>query len=551
MLDHRFLRPRVSVVVPLVCLLISVSLALAAATKPFIADAVIEPDRSRIPEGKLTTAVHVSLSPRWLNPQTTPGGTALGLLWKMHDYMIKPAPGHVYSYSLAEFYDMSPDFKMATVRLREGLKFHNGDPVTAEDVKFTYENYHGLSAALLHEKTARVEIVDRRTVRFHFKEPFLDFLDYYGTTASAAGVIIPKSYYLALGSNTQERDEKFSQAPIGAGPYKFVRQEPGIEVEFAAFTDYWRKVPHVKTLIDRGVRELPVRVAALKSGEADFAYFITGELLQSLINDPQLRYHPNNSYPFWLMFPDMDDPKSPFHDVRVRKAVSLALDRQYLADQETAGMGIPWGNFVSPDRPGAVRRPPDEFDLKEAKRLMAEVGYPNGFSIEWFTPFPAVESLSLRVMEQLREIGIKGQMNVMERPVYMQKLLEGKPKEGYGHKGFPGRQIVMSISGIAGGASAYVDVWLRCGGSYSFLCDKRIEALWERYQASRDLQEREDLMKQAQEIVLEEYMFVPIYINSFTLGVGLRIAGQPADYVQTPMVVIPGPPEDFKLQAKR
>jgi ABC-type transport system substrate-binding protein len=330
-----------------------------------------------------------------------------------------------------------------------------------------------------------------------------------------------------------------------------VRQEPGIEAEYTAFTDYWRKVPSVKTIVSRGVRELPVRVAALKSGEADFAYFVTGELLQSVINDPQLRYHPNLSAPFWLMFPDMDDPSSPFHDIRVRQAVSLALDRQYLAEQETAGLAIPWGNFIPPEWPGAVQRPGGEFDLKEAKRLLAEAGYANGYAIDWFTPFPAVESLSLRVMEQLREIGIKSQMNVMERPVYMQKLLEGKPKEGYGHKGFPGRQIVMSISVIPGDASLYVDSWLRCGGTYSFVCDQRIDALWQRYQASRDLQEREDLIKQAQNIVLDEYIFVPIYINSFTLGVGPRIAGNPGDYVKTPMTPLPGPSEDFKVQSGR
>jgi peptide/nickel transport system substrate-binding protein len=521
-----------------------------AAAKPFIADPVIDPDRSRVPAGKVTIAVHVSLSPKWLNPQETPATMAYELLWKIHDSMIKAAPGHLYTYSLAEFYDMSPDFKTATLRLRQGVKFHNGQPVTAEDVKFSYENYHGMNAAFLHEKTERVELVDDRTVRFHFKEPFLDFLLYYGTTASSAGMIVPKQYYLSLGATTQERDEKFVQAPIGAGPYKFVRQEPGIEVEMTAFTEYWRKVPHVKTIISRGVRELPVRVAALKSGEADFAYFITGELLQSVINDPTLRYHPNNSAPFWLMFSDMDEPKSPFHDVRVRKAVSLALDRQYLAEQETAGLGIPWGNFIPPEWPGAVHRPPDEFNLPEAKRLMAEAGYPNGFTVDWFTPFPAVESLSLRVMEQLREIGIKSQMNVMERPVYYQKLLEGKVKGGHGHKGFPGRQIVMSISVIAGDAATYIDNWVRCGGSYSFICDQRIDALWQRYLASRDPQEREDLMKQAQHIVLDEYMFVPIYINSFTLGVGPRIAGKPDDYIRTPMVVLPGPPEDFRLQSR-
>ena len=237
--------------------------------------------------------------------------------------------------------------------------------------------------------------------------------------------------------------------------------------------------------------------------------------------------------------------------MRVRQAVSRALDRPSLANQATAGLGIPWGNFVPPEWPGAVQRPGGEFDLKEAKRLLAEAGYANGFSINWFTPFPAAESLSLRLMDQLREIGIKSQMNVMERPVFMQKLLEGKPKEGYGHKGFPGRQIVMSISMNPGNASLYVDDWLRCGGTSSFVCDSRIDALWQRYQASLNPPEREDLMKQAQNIALDEYIFVPIYVNSFTLGVGPRIGGTPNDYVQTPMFALPGPNEDFKLQPWR
>lgn len=515
-----------------------------------IAKAVIDSNRSRTPEGKITIGVHVSLSPKWLNPQEVPAGMAYELLWKLHDNMIKANTEDLYSYALADSYDMSPDYKTATIRLRPGVKFHNGEAITSEDVKFSYENYHGMNATYMHERTERVEIVDDRTVKFHFKEPFLDFLLYYATPASAAGIIIPKNYYLSLGATNAERDEKFNQAPIGAGPYKFVRQEPGIEVEFEAFTDYWRKVPHVKTVISRGVRELPVRVAALKSGEADFVYFVTGELLQSVIDDPNLRYHPNNSAPFWLMFPDMANPESPFHDKRVRQAISLALDRQYLADQETAGMAVPWGNFVPPEWPGAVHRPGDEFNIEKAKALMAEAGYEKGFKIDWFTPFPAVESLSLRVMEQLREIGITTEMNVMERPVYYQKLLEGLAEDGKSHKGFPGRQIVMSISVIPGDASHYVDNWLRCGGTYSMICDPEIDSFWKRFTESQDLTERAELVQLAQNRTLDEYYFVPIYINSFTLGVGPQVDGSPENYIKIPMSVLPGPPEDFRVKAQ-
>lgn len=547
---HRFLQLTVAMFILLVSGLSGVAFAADTPTQSPIANPIIDSDRTRIPAGKLTIAVHVSLSPKWLNPQEIPAIMAYELLWKLHDNMIKANAQHLYSYALADFYEMSPDFKTATVRLRPGVKFHNGKAITSEDVKFTYENYHGINATYLHERTDHVEIVDDRTVKFHFKVPFIDFLLYYATPASAAGMIIPKNYYLSLGATNAERDEKFVQAPIGAGPYKFVRQEPGIEVEFEAFTDYWRKVPYVKTVISRGVRELPVRVAALKSGEADFVYFVTGELLQSVIDDPNLRYHPNNSAPFWLMFPDMADPKSPFHDKRVRQAVSFALDRQYLADQETAGMAIPWGNFIPPEWPGAVQRPGDEFNLEKAKRLMAQAGYPNGFKIDWFTPFPAVESLSLRVMEQLREIGIVSEMNVMERPVYYEKLLEGLAEDGKSHKGFPGRQIVMSISVIPGDASLYVDNWLRCGGTYSMICDKEIDAMWQRFTESQDPSERAELVKQAQNRALDEYYVVPIYINSFTLGIGPRIAGSPESYIKIPMTPLPGPPEDFRLKAQ-
>ena len=526
----------------------------AAATSsavPFIAPANIDPDRSRVPEGELTIGVHISISPRWMNPQImTAGLMSYELAWKVHDNMFKPMPGAVFTYALADQYEMTDDFMQATLRLREGLTFHNGEPVTSEDVKFTYENYHGANAARFQEFTESVDIIDDRTVRINFKKPFLDFFLNYATPASAIGVIIPKEYYLSLGSNEEERDEAFSNAPIGAGPFKFVSQEVGISVEFEAFTDYWRKVPHVKTLISRGIRDVAVRAASLKSGEVDFIYFVTGDVLEGVINDPQLDVDPNNSGPFWLMFPDQNDPDSPFNDVRVRQAVSLAIDREFLSDRETQGLAIPTGNFIPPSWPGVVQRPVDPFDLSKAKDLMAEAGYADGFSIDWFTPFPAVESMSLRVMEQLREIGIESEMQLMERPVYQEKLREGfTDAANTNHKGFPGRQIVMAISVTPGNAATYIDIWGRCGGTSSLICNDRVDALWDQYQDSSDLGERDELMRDAQNILLDEFMFVPIYVNAFAVGMGPRVAGKPSDYTGVAMNVLLGPNEDLRLKS--
>ena len=127
---------------------------------------------------------------------------------------------------------------------------------------------------MLKTKTERIEIVDARTVRFHFKEPFLDFPMIFGTSnVSGAGWIVPAKYYQQVGP------DGFKQKPIGAGPYKLVHQEPGTKLEFEAFEDYYRPV-HVKQLVMIAVPEGTTRVAMLERGEADMMYLVPGELIE-------------------------------------------------------------------------------------------------------------------------------------------------------------------------------------------------------------------------------------------------------------------------------
>src|SRR5207249_10884127 len=133
-----------------------------------------------------------------------------------------------------------------------------------------------------------------RTVKFNFKEPFLDFLMVYGSPASGAGWIIPKSYYQKVGP------DGFKQSPIGAGPFRFVKQQAGTEVELEAFQDYWRKVPSVKTVVIKGVPEMATRVAMLKTGDIDAAFALQGSLLDAMIKEGQYRMVSTKSAPNWL-----------------------------------------------------------------------------------------------------------------------------------------------------------------------------------------------------------------------------------------------------------
>src|SRR5918912_1327864 len=213
-----------------------------------LAPAAAPPVSRPEPKGKFAYAWHTSLTPAWLDPQENPPQvTPYNYAYTLHDALVKPMPGKNFAPSLAESYEVAPDFKSATFKLRPGIKFHDGSPVTPDDVKFTFEQYRGASAKVLHDKVASIETPDDRTVKFVFKEPFLDFLLLYGSPASGAAWIVPKAYYQKVGK------DGFKTAPIGAGPYRLVKQTAGNELELEAFTDYWRKMPSVKTIVARGV----------------------------------------------------------------------------------------------------------------------------------------------------------------------------------------------------------------------------------------------------------------------------------------------------------
>jgi peptide/nickel transport system substrate-binding protein len=195
-----------------------------------------------VPKGKLVLAWHTTMASKWLDPQEHDGtATPDNFLNALHDALIKNYRETLFDHpGLAERYEFAPDAKSATFWLRPGITFHNGEPVTAEDVQFSFEHYRGAKADVLKAKTERIEIIDARTVRFHFKEPFLDFPMIFGTSnVSGAGWIVPAKYYQQVGP------DGFKQKPIGAGPYKLVRQEPGTRLELEAFEEYYRPV-HVQ-----------------------------------------------------------------------------------------------------------------------------------------------------------------------------------------------------------------------------------------------------------------------------------------------------------------
>ena len=207
----------------------AVALTLAAITHAIVAS----DGRADAPAGQMTWALHFTPAPTLLEPAETPGLiTPFMFLYALHDALFKPMPGKSMAPSLAQSWSMSPDGLVYEFVLRKGVKFHNDEPVTAEDVKFSFERYRGISAKALKDRVAAIEILDPGRVRFRLKQPWPDFMTFYATPATGAGWIVPKKYVEKVG------EDGFKKAPIGAGPYRFVSFNPGVELVVEAFNGY-------------------------------------------------------------------------------------------------------------------------------------------------------------------------------------------------------------------------------------------------------------------------------------------------------------------------
>src|SRR5207247_1336654 len=195
------------------------------------------------PDGQMVWAAHITLAPRWLDPGETESAiTPFRGLYAIHDALVKPMPAGLTAPRLADAWSARPGGpRYGSVR-RQAARLPNGDPATSEDVRCSFEWYGGGAAKLLKDKVREVQVVDARRVRFQLKEPWPDFMTFYGTTATGAGWVVPKKYVERVG------DDGFKKVPIGAGPYRFVSFTPGVELVLEAFEAYWRKTPSVKRL---------------------------------------------------------------------------------------------------------------------------------------------------------------------------------------------------------------------------------------------------------------------------------------------------------------
>jgi peptide/nickel transport system substrate-binding protein len=490
------------------------------------------PPADAAPEGQMTWAVHISLAPTWFDPAETSGIiTPFMVLYALHDAMVKPMPGNPMAPGLAESWSASPDGLVYEFVLRKGVKFHNGDPVTADDVKFSFERYRGAAYRPLKESVAAVEIPDPGRVRIRLKRPWPDFMTYY-LSATGAAWIVPKRYVEKVG------DEGFKKAPVGAGPYRFVSFTPGVELVLEAFDQYWRKAPGVKRLVLKAIPDEATRLAALKRGEVDVAYAIRGALAEELRRTPRLTLKPNvGQATFWVYFADQWDPKSPWHDRRVRLAATLAIDRPAINQAETLGFSkITWS--IVPSSFEFYWQPPaSPYDAARARQLLAEAGYPNGLDAGDYSCDAALSNIGEAVVNYLNAVGIRVKLRPIERAAFF---------KGYAERKYRG--LIQGGTGAFGNAATRIEAFVASGGTYVYGSYADIDGLFREQAAELDPKRREATLHRIQQLIHEKVLVAPIWLNAGLNGVGPRVEESGIGVISG--YAFSAPYEDVKLKGK-
>jgi peptide/nickel transport system substrate-binding protein len=479
------------------------------------------------PQGTLKQAIHWGISADWIDPATNATGTAAQTpLWLFHDALLKAMPNGAYTPCLAESWTNSPDFKIYEFKLRRGVKFHNGDTMTAEDVVFSWNRYKSSQAKFMHDKAEKVEAVNPLLVRFKFKEPFPDFLDYAIPGGPTIFWVVPKKYVEKVG------EAGFKKSPVGCGPYKFVEFTAGVRLVGEAFEGYWRKVPNIKRIELHIIAEPATRLAMVKRGEVDAATLMQGIYYEDVKKDPNLTMYAAESPTRWIVYiASQWDPKSPWSNPKVRKAASVAIDRQTLVNLHMPG-SKPVGSLALDGDPMGVVFPHDPYDPAQAKKLLAEAGYPNGFDGGKFYPYQGgYWPYGEQVANYWRAVGIKMDMVLLDRPAWFANRQGLKMKDSL--------FIDPCQAPTIAGRLAY----LFSNNSYGNYSD--VQMAWDKYQKEAKLKVRQELLGDIQKLIHERTQYIPLTATNTPTAFGPRVKGNP--FKVQPHIWYTVPFEDIEL----
>jgi peptide/nickel transport system substrate-binding protein len=412
-------------------------------------------------------------------------------------------------------YQISDDGRMVEFKLRPGVKFHNGDPVTAADIEFSNKRLLEKDVNYARDMRSfdRTEVVDAQTIRFYFKQPSVIFFKNRGLK------IMSKTYFDRVG------EAAFARSPIGTGPYKFVAYEPGQYLDLAANEDYWGGAPPVKKVRFVFIKEDSTRVAKLKAGEVDIIMNTPfGEVAQ--LQKAGFKTESTGVNPSVSLFFAPQNKALPWSDVRVRRAIAEAID----ADAIVKGLlyGVP--KRYAALSPGEVGYDPDlplfKYDPAAAKKLLAEAGHPNGFNMRLYylsSSYTGVKETAEAVALYLKAVGINADVQGYDAPKMMEMIRQQHNNPEQNWVGVWPMFTAHTPEPTVGIGLAFYSK-----SPFALYNNPTLDEIYEKAAATLDDGKRGELIKQAYRLLTDDVEVAQIWSNISTHAMKPNIDYKPA-----------------------
>ena len=371
--------------------------------------------------GASSIVVAVDTPPRTMNPHGSDADANLSIMANFFDgLMQRKGPDGTLAPALAERYE-HPDLFTWKLYLRKGVKFHNGNPFTAEDVKFSFERLGNPDVSEFintGKSIASIDIIDDYTLVIKTKQPIPWFASNF------------HQLFMMDKESTVARDPgEVEVKPIGTGAYKLVEWVKGSYVKMVANEDYWEGTPPIKNIELRPITESSTRFAALVSGKAELVSGVPVELYEKVLKNPNLQVmtRPARRSIFLALG---NKPGSPWEDIRVRKAIYIAINEDEIIEKIMRGHAAPAPQV--PDGPTIgynkdLKRLP--YDPEMARKLLKEAGYEKGFEITLSGPndrYVQDEKIAEAVVKYLAKVGIKAKLDVKPKSIFFPQVARGE-----------------------------------------------------------------------------------------------------------------------------
>jgi peptide/nickel transport system substrate-binding protein len=453
-------------------------------------------------------SIAMKADPKTLDPQKSIDTMSNKSITLIYDILLDLDENLNLKPNLAESWERLDDCNVI-FHLKKGVKFHNGEELKAEDIKFTLERAASSPQTLyLFKPITKVTVIDDYTVQVTTDKPFGALLN---NLAAVQGGIVSKKAVLEYGDD-------YVNHPVGTGQYKLKEWLPGNRIVFEGFKDAYQGAPNFEELTYLTIPEVSNRMIALETGEVDVAFDIGIMDKETIENSNNLELVEVESPA--LLYLGFDQTNPIYQNKKLREAIAYAIDNQTFVDVVFRGSAVTGDSPLpkaSPAYNGNVKK--YNQDIEKAKKLLAEAGYPNGLDIElWYMDDGPRVDMCVIIQDQLKKIGINVEIKIFEFGAYVSKTA------------LPNKELYfLSWNSSGDGDVALYPLFHSsqhgAPGNRSFYSNKEVDKLLDKARVSVDEEERKSLYKEVQNILQEDLAIYALAYPKINLAKNKELKG--------------------------